>query len=142
MYHYFIQSSVESNSSNAWAANTDVQIGQVMIPSVPNGLTYVASRLGKANPVWTPNTIVTQASSGVSASVVEPTIPNGKMYTVTATLGTNPTTGSVEPTWPLTDGLTVQENSALENDQTITIATAAPAVPTAPTPPKYVGTMI
>jgi hypothetical protein len=135
VFHYWIQSSTEGDNSNEWAANTDVQIGQVMIPTVPNGLTYVAARRFNANPLWTPDT------AEVLNNVVEPNIANGKKYTVTAVQGSNPATGDTEPTWPTVDGSTVEEQSILNNDASFTTAAAAPATPTSPTPTKYQPTM-
>lgn len=133
VFHYWIQSSVGGDNSNEWSANTDYQIGDVVIPTAPNGLTYIASRLLPSNPLWTANTLETVGN------IVEPTTPNGFKFTATATLGATPTTGGTEPTWPTTDGATVLENSSLENDQTITLASAAPAAVAPSTPARYSG---
>ncbi|MDE2098511.1 MAG: LamG domain-containing protein [Patescibacteria group bacterium] len=133
VFHYWIQSSTTSDNSNAWAPNTDYTIGDVVIPTVPNGLTYIASRRYPANPVWTANTL--EALN----NVVEPTVPNGFKYTCTAVAGTNPSTGANEPAWPTTDNATVQEFSAVANDQTIVNAATAPAQPTPTVPIRYKG---
>jgi hypothetical protein len=131
-YHYWIQSSQGGDNANTWEANTDYQIGDVVIPTTVNGLTYVASRKNPANPLWTANTVEAEGN------VVEPNTANGFQYTVTATLGATPTTGATEPDWPTTDGATVIEDSSLANDQTVTLASAA-TTPTPTTPIRYRG---
>lgn len=132
-FHFWIQSSTGSDTSNTWVKDTDYQIGDVVIPSVVNGLTYVASRRYPANPVWAANT--TEALN----NVVEPTVANGFQYTATAVLGAKPTTGLTEPTWPTSDGATVNENSSIASDQTVTRVTAAKNSPTPPVPARYSG---
>ena len=133
VFHYWIQSSVSGDNANEWIANTDYQIGDVVIPTSPNGLTYIASRALPANPVWAPNTIETVGN------IVEPTVANGFKYTATNTLGAVPTTGETEPTWPLSDGATVLEASSLANDQTFSVVSAAAAAPTPTVPSRYEG---
>lgn len=135
VFHFWIQSSEGGDNANTWQKNTDYRIGDVVIPSVPNGLTYIASRRGAANPIWTPNT---QKQVG---DKVEPTVPNGFYFTATSVAGDNPTTGATEPVWPTSDGALVQENSALANDQTVTLATSAPNAPVPTVPAKYDGTI-
>lgn len=132
-FHYWIQSSTGSDNANEWKASTDYKIGDVVIPTSPNGLTYVASRLLPANPVWTPSTLETVGN------IVEPTVANGFKYTVTADAGLNPSTGATEPTWPISDGATILESSDLSNDQTVTLATPAAGTPPTATPARYTG---
>lgn len=132
-YHYWVQSSTNKDSSNAWQADHNYLIGDVIIPTMPNGLTYIASRRDPANPTWTPNT------AEVVGNVIEPTIYNGFKFTATATAGANPTTGETEPTWPTSDGAIVNENSLLANDQTITLAQPAPTTPVPTVPSRYTG---
>lgn len=133
VFHYWIQFSDSGDNQNIWLPNTQYEIGDVVIPSTPNGLTYIASRLKAANPTWTANT---QETAG---NIVEPTVPNGFKYTVTNTEGATPSTGATEPTWPLQSGATVSENSALAIDQTVTLATPASTTPTPTTPGRYLG---
>lgn len=133
VFHYWIQSSTGGDNSNEWEANTDYKLGDVVIPTTPNGLTFIASRLLPANPLWQANTVETVGN------IVEPTTPNGFKFTATATLGATPTTGSTEPTWPTFDGATVNENSALESDQTVTLAQPASATVAPATPSRYTG---
>lgn len=132
-YHFWIQSSTGGDNSNEWVASTDYLAGTVVIPTAPNGLTYVASRRLPPNPIWTANT------AEVVGNIVEPVTPNGFQFTATATLGANPTTGATEPTWPTTDGAIVNENSSSASDQTVTLATPANATPPTAPPSKYSG---
>jgi hypothetical protein len=60
--HYWIQSSTGSDNADVWLASTDYQIGDVVIPPTQNGLTYVASRAGPANPLWTADTLETDGT--------------------------------------------------------------------------------
>lgn len=132
-YHFWIQSSSGGDNSNVWSASTDYQIGDVVIPSTVNGLIYIASRRNPPNPVWSANTVE------ALANIVEPTVANGFQYAITAVLGTNPTTGATEPTWPTSDGSIVKENSAVASDQTVTRVAPASAAPTPPPPTRYGG---
>lgn len=132
-YHFWIQSSSGGDNSNTWVKNTDYQIGDVVIPSTVNGLTYVASRRYPPNPLWSANTVETVGN------VVEPTTANGFQYTISSVLGTNPTTSGTEPTWPTSDGGVVKENSAVASDQTVTRVTPAANAPTPPPPTRYGG---
>lgn len=118
IFHYWIQ---VDDETSAWAANTDYQIGDIVIPvSADTGFFYVASRASAPNPMWTPNTAEEVGNK------VEPTVPNGYYFTCISTFGTNPTTSADEPTWPTADGATVEEFSQLTSDQLFTTATAAP----------------
>lgn len=131
VFHYWIQSSTGSDNANTWQASNDYGIGDVVIPSTPNGLTFVASRHSAPNPTW---------QAGVLHSVndiIEPTVYNSFKYTVISVEGTNPSTGTDEPTWPTTSGLTITENSTQSTDQTFTPATAASSTPTPSVPPRY-----
>lgn len=132
VFHYWVQSSTGGDNANEWEANTDYKIGDVVIPTSPNGLTFIASRLLPSNPIWTPNTAET------IGNIVEPTSPNGFQFEVTAVEGANPTTGVSEPVWPTTDGATVNENSSLASDQTFSLAVAA-STPAPSTPARYTG---
>jgi len=124
VFHYWIQASQSEDDGNEWSALTDYQIGDVVIPTSPNGYQYVASRRYPANPTWTANTLEEEGN------IVEPTTANGFLYVCTSAVGSNPSTGATEPTWPTSDGSTVVESSTLANDQTVTLATAADATPT------------
>lgn len=64
-----------------------------MQPSIPNGFGYIADRFGSPNPVW--------AAGQVKAvgDRVDPTTFVGYALEVVDTFGTNPATGTTEPTW-------------------------------------------
>jgi hypothetical protein len=98
IFHFWLQ------QSGTWAANTVYKHGDVVVPTVPNGLGYVAERSTAANPVWTAGT--TRAVN----DQVEPTEYTGYYFIVTAVVGTNPASGTVEPEWPTTEGATVIED--------------------------------
>jgi hypothetical protein len=114
VFHYWIQ------SGSTWVASEDRMIGDIVVPSVPNGLEYVASRHGTPNPVWAPSVLHSVNDK------VEPTVPNGFYFTAITTEGANPVSGATEPTWPTTDSATVTENSAIDSDQVASLVTAAP----------------
>jgi hypothetical protein len=123
IFHYWVQL---NEDTAPWAANTDHSIGDIVIPtSGYDGLFYVASRATQPNPVWTPTTLEAEGN------IVEPTVPNGFEYTCISTEGSNPVTGSSEPTWPTADGATVSEFTSLSVDQSISPSSAPqPAVNT------------
>jgi hypothetical protein len=98
-FHYWLE------TQTTWKANTTYQIGDLVQPTVPNGLSYRPSRLGNAYAAWTPG------APRAVADRVEPTTYNGFYYEVVTADGTNPTSGLVEPTWPTNDGETVIEET-------------------------------
>ena len=100
VFHYWLQ-----DSSPNWQASTDYIIGDVVTPTVPNGLAFMAQRRYAPNPVWAATTAVEEGT------VVEPTVANGFNFTVIATQGANPTTSDTEPVWPTADGATITEDS-------------------------------
>lgn len=101
IFHYWLQGTDEAEGT--WAAETIYDLYQVVKPTVPNGLAYRATRLNPADPVWGPS------EARVVGDVVEPSTWNKFKYTVTTTVGTNPKSGTVEPTWTAEDGAIVIE---------------------------------
>lgn len=101
VWHYWLQGSA------SWQANTVYFEGDIIFPTVLNGLAYQATRSAASNPVWTPNT------PRALGDIVEPTAANanGYYYTVVDTSGATPSSGSVEPTWPPEDGAQVVEST-------------------------------
>jgi hypothetical protein len=101
VWHYWLQ------GSGAWTANTVYREGDIIFPTVPNGIAYQATRSGPPNPVWTANT------PRDVGDIVEPTADNanGYYYTVVDTSGATPSSGSTEPTWPAEDGAQVVEST-------------------------------
>ena len=90
-----------------WQSQTTYRLGQGVQPTTPNGFTYRAQRLGDPGQAWAPN--VERAVD----DVVEPTTPNGFEYVATEVYGTPPRSGTVEPTWPTTEGEVVVEEADL-----------------------------
>lgn len=113
VWHYWLRGSL------TWTADTIYQIGDVVFPTVPNGLAYLATRVGAANPVWTAN------APRALGDVVEPTSANanGFYYTVVDTAGATPASGSVEPTWPAETGAQVVESTDITPEESDTDAT-------------------
>lgn len=105
--HYWLQ------GATAWQAEHVYTLGELVEPTVRNGYTYKAHRLGAPGVLWAPDVARTVGD------VVEPTEPNGFKYTVIDTLGANPRSGATEPDWPTEDGATIAE------DTDITPSTAA-----------------
>lgn len=96
VYHYWLQKPA------TWAANTVYGINAQVIPSPPNGFYYQAQTQVSA-PVWQPKTPYT------IGTFVSPSTANGYIYECTAAIGTNPTSGATEPTWPTSPGAQVFE---------------------------------
>lgn len=98
VYHYW-----QRTAGAAWQANKAHGAGESVSPTAPNGLMYVAKRLGTAAQPWAPKV------DRVLADRVEPTTPNGYTY-VAVDMSGNPTTGSgTEPKWIAADGAEVIE---------------------------------
>lgn len=94
--HYFLQ------EPDAWQANHVYTLGELVQPTVPNGYYYQAPTASPAQ-AWQPGTVYPIGTQ------VQPTTPNGYVYTVVDVTGTNPTSGTSEPTWPAKEGAQVFE---------------------------------
>jgi hypothetical protein len=99
-WHYSVK------EPEAWQANHVYMEGGVVQPTVPNGYTYMATRLGPPNPLWAPNV------ERAVGDRVEPTEANGYYYEVTDTQGDNPKSGATEPTWIAAEGAIVYEDAS------------------------------
>lgn len=99
IFHFWLQITA------TWSADTIYSAGDVVVPTVPAGILFKATRNGSPFPSWAPR--VPRATN----DNIEPTTYNGFFYTVTDTVGTNPTSGDTEPLWPAHDGATVVENT-------------------------------
>lgn len=99
VHHYWLQ------TGGVWEANKIYHAGDVIEPTVPNGLAYRASRLGAPNISWAPGVARTVGD------VIEPTVYNDFYYTVVDTQGANPASGTVEPSWPTEDGARIIEDT-------------------------------
>lgn len=120
VFHYWLQ------SGGIWKAATDYRIGDVVTPTVPNGLVFKASRQSAPNPVWTP------ATAEAISNVIEPTVPNGFYFTAIDVAGANPATGTNEPTWPTAAGAQIIENSTTDGNDQSTSAPQPSATTTLP----------
>ena len=106
VWHYWLQ------SNGTWSANTVYKTGNIIEPTVRNGLAYLAVRDLAVNSTWQPETTVTLNQ------IVEPTEYTGYVYKATSVLGSTPHTSSVEPTWPTTINGTVQEFGDFDTSST------------------------
>jgi hypothetical protein len=98
VYHFWLQ------SLGAWQADHIYRAGDLVEPTVPTGIAYRAVRMGGAYPSWAPN--VPRADG----DFIEPTVYNNYYYEVVETIGASPASGTVEPTWPTTEGAQVVED--------------------------------
>ena len=110
IFHYWLE------EPTTWEANKIYKEGALVQPTTPNGFVYRATRLGNAYPAW-----VARAPRAVGDKI-EPSTYTGFYYEVTSVSGANPTSGTIEPTWPKNDGETVIE----EADSGGTTATIPP----------------
>lgn len=122
VYHYWLQ------ARDPWTANTTYSLGDVVEPTTRNGYAYRATVLANGDlTTWAPGVARTVGD------VVQPTVANGFKYTVTNTIGTNPKSGTVEPTWPAEDGATVTENVDLTTATATTTTTTDASTELPPT---------
>lgn len=121
-YLYWLQ------TGDVWQADHVYKLGDIVAPSVPNGLAFQAQRLTQPNIAWAPN--VTRALG----DVIEPTVYNDFLYTVVDTQGDNPRSGTTEPVWPTEDGAQIIEDAdgsaPTGSDQTVVPDPNATPAPT------------
>lgn len=103
VFHYWLQ------SATTWQASTVHMPGDVVQPSVANGLAYRAERLGDRGTLWQAN------AARALGDVVEPTTDNGYQYTVIDLLGAAAKSGPVEPSWNIGTGAVTYEDVDLGN---------------------------
>lgn len=97
VYHFWLQ------SSGAWSADHVYMEGDIVEPTVPNGIAYEAT--GDDHPAaWQPSK---QYAVG---DEVQPTVYNGFKYRLIEADGENPSSGQTEPTWLMTEGALVYED--------------------------------
>ncbi len=93
-------------SNGTWAPDTVYFTGNIVTPTTPNGLAYLAQRNMPANPLWAASTVT------VAGDVVEPNTYTGFAYravNVSSSPGTSAFTSASEPNWPTTIGGVIQE---------------------------------
>lgn len=119
VWHYWLQ------GNSTWEADKVYREGDIIFPTVANGIAYQATRSAAPNPVWTPNT------PRDIGDIVEPTADNanGYYYTVVDTSGATPSSGETEPDWPAADGATVTESTDITPDEADTTETDPSATP-------------
>jgi hypothetical protein len=100
IYHYWLA------SSGIWEADKVYFEGDVVTPTVPNGLLYKATPNNPDAPTqtWKPLTNYTVGDT------VLPTTYNGYYYEVTSTQGDVPISGATEPAWSTTEDTTENIN--------------------------------
>lgn len=121
VFHFWLQ------TGSTWQASHDYKLGDIVIPSVPNGFSFQATRATPANQSWAPGLV------RAVNDVIEPTVYNNFFYTVTNVLGSNPRSGTIEPNWPTTGGAQISED-ADGNPVTAVAPTVQPDVSTQPAP--------
>lgn len=97
IFNYWLQ------SNGVWTANTVYKTGNIVTPTLANGLAYEAVRDMLVNPAWSPSTTIS------SGQMIEPTEYTGFAYRAVAVAGSTIFTGKSEPDWPTTLGGTIQE---------------------------------
>lgn len=97
VYHYWLQ------DNGTWQPNTVYFNGDYVLPTVPNGFAFAATRLLQPYATWTPE-------SGVALNdIIEPTNYTGFVYKAIAIAGDSPHTGATEPSWPTKENAQIQE---------------------------------
>ncbi len=99
VFHYWLQ------ISGTWTANTIYKAGDIVEPTDPEGIAFRATRAGSAYPSWAPRVPRTVGDR------IEPTVYNDFFYEVVDTIGANPASGDVEPTFPTTEGAQIVEDT-------------------------------
>lgn len=126
VFHYWLQ------HGSTWQANRAYGLGDLVVPSTPNGLVYRAERMNPANPVWQPNVTRTVGEK------VEATTFDGNTYEVVATIGANPRSGATEPAWNTADGaLTYEDVDLTPQSNAGTGTTTPPATPPSDVTDRY-----
>lgn len=97
--HYWLE------DGTTWEASKVYFNGDLVQPTVPNGLAYAATRNLPPNPAWAANVPRTVGD------LVEPTVYNGYYYIVIDTSGATPSSGATEPVWPTSEGATIVEST-------------------------------
>lgn len=121
VFHFWLQ------TGDTWLPDHIYKAGDIVVPTVPNGLSFQATRISSPKLSWAPNV---QRALG---DEIEPTVYNDFFYTVVDTLGDNPRSGTVEPIWPTTDGAQISEDAdGTTTDPTTT--TPPPDNSTTPSP--------
>lgn len=99
VFHFWLE------SVEAWQPGKIYMLGQLVMPvGDQTGYAYRVTRQGAPFPPW---------AAGVARAIgdkVEPTTVTGWYYEVSNTIGDNPRSGTVEPTWPQVENEVVWED--------------------------------
>jgi hypothetical protein len=133
VWHYWLQEGA------VWEADKVYAAGDLVTPADPTGLVYRAERLGNAYPSWAAGQSRSDGTDGYDVSVIEPTTYNGFYYTCVAATGTDPRSGTIEPTWPEEDGAQITETTDNGDYTSFATITAPPSAnqPTDTTRDRY-----
>jgi hypothetical protein len=107
VFHYWLQ------RADAWTAETAYCLGDLVTPAIPNGMVYIAERVGTPNPLWVANAV------RAIGDRVEPTTADCNYYEVVDTVGDTPRSGPTEPDWNTDAGAYTYED----------VSSAAPTTP-------------
>lgn len=116
VFHYWLR------TAQAWNGSETYDLGELVQPLTPNGFLYRAHRLRAPGPAWAP-----KVPRAVGARI-EPTVFNGYEYECIQTIGTNPRSGDVEPTWPTQPGAIVVEDTSRATTAPPSTGTVTPPV--------------
>lgn len=97
-FHYWLQ------RAETWEADTAYCLGDLVQPAIPNGMVYIAERIGTPNPLWAAN------AARTVGDFVEPTTADCNYYEVVETVGASPRSGATEPDWNTDDGAYTYED--------------------------------
>jgi hypothetical protein len=126
VHHFWLQ------PGKPWEPTKIYRHGDIVEPSEPNGLVYRAGRLGDPFPSWQPGT-----AYAVGARI-EPTEYNDFSYEATATEGSSPHSGAIEPNWPTEPGATVTERTDAPDAPDLHIAPPVTLPPSGEVPQESV----
>jgi len=133
-FHYWLRAGHPWLANTAYYPNNDVDDDLPVAPLAPNGYVYNASFTGNID-AWKP------ALLRAVGDTVRPTSDyqsNNKMskdfkYGVIEVIGTNPISGSVQPTWPIVSGGIVYEYSQTIEGSDGNSSPSTPSIPPIPT---------
>lgn len=120
VFHYWLQ------PTSTWAASTEYDLFELVEPTVPDGFSYQANRLGAPFPAWTPN------APRTIGDIIEPTVYSGYFFTVDNVFGTSPRSGDIEPIWPTNAGAIIIEDTDDTSNAPSATPPSAPSIPDLP----------
>lgn len=119
VYHYWLQ------NSGTWEAETVYCDGDMILPTVENGLAYRPTRTTDDAPQWQAD-VPRQIGERIS-----PTTDSCFEFEVVEVIGDDPRSGETEPVWPTEEGAEVWEDTNIPYEPPPT-----PAATSSDTPPS------